>query len=314
MEDDDMDSQVVERSIWIEAPRAKVWKAITDPTEIAPWFIPAMPWATMSRTDNGTLMIHIGEMGMDFAVLEIGEDGKTATMRSLPDKLRPVTYSLNDHEGGTRVTVRVSGFSAPSDGDSSDRQRLTGESWDKTLGNLKAHIDGTDAPHPDALVGPLFGFWREVRKRHAIERSIWIDAKREKVWRAITDPKQLQAWFSPMTEWNLTNLDVGGRFYVNDAEAGREKYVEVIEQIEPPSLLVTRALPEPEETSEAVKRYTLAEEDGGTRLTLLYIDHAPEWTDERRAFMEQTVFGFGSMLLNVKAYMEGRELPFPYGF
>lgn len=309
-----MVAQTVERSIHIDAPRAKVWRAITDPAEIAQWFIPTLPGATMTRTDNGTLMIHIGEMGMDFAVLEIGEEGKSASMRSLPDRLRPATYTLDDHNGSTRVTVTVSGFDAAQDDGSNDRQRITGEGWDKTLGNLKAYIDGTDAPHPFAIIGPLFGFWREVRKRHAVERSIWIDARREKVWRAITDPKQLQAWFSPNTAWTVTSLDVGGRFYVADQEAGREKYIEVIEQIEPPSVLQTRALPEPDETSEAVKRYTLAEEDGGTRLTILYIDAAPEWTDVRLGFMEQSAFGFGMMLANLKAVVEGREVPFPWGF
>ena len=43
----------------------------------------------------------------------------------------------------------------------------------------------------------------------ALERSIWIAAPRERVWRAITDPAQTQQWFSPPTPWAMDKLDVG---------------------------------------------------------------------------------------------------------
>lgn len=308
-------SSTIERSIWINAPREKVWHAVTDPAEIPHWFVPTIPGATMSRSDTGTLMMHLGEMGVDFALLDVVAEGTSLTMRSLPDRRLPATYTLADENGGTRVTVTVSGFDAlDSDGDSVDRQQLTGEGWATALANLKAHVEGADLPNPYATAGPLFGFWREVRKRHAIERSIWIDAPREKVWRAITDPKKIQSWYSPSTEWKLTALEVGGRYFIPDAETGAETRVEVIERIEPPNLFITRALPEPGMYEEAVKRYMLSDENGGTRISVLLIDYAPEWTFERHTMMEQTAFGFGMMLDNLKAVIEGRDLPFPWGF
>jgi uncharacterized protein YndB with AHSA1/START domain len=309
-----MPSETVERTILINAPRAKVWRAITDPTEIAQWFIPTVPGAEITRSDTGTLMMHIGEMGVDFALLDIVEDGRSVTILTLPDRRLPATYTLSEESGGTRLTVSISGFDSLHDDETAVRQRITGEGWDKTLGNLQAYVQGSELPNPGATVGPLFGYWTRVRKRHAIERSIWIDAGREKVWRAITDPKQIQAWLSPATERRLTALEVGGRYFVPDAETGAEKHVEIIEKLEPPSMLLTRALPEPGMYQEALQRFTLIEEDGGTRVTILYIDAAPEWTDEIHTMMEQSSFGFGMMLDNLKAFVDGRDLPYPWGF
>ena len=121
-----MQSGTVERNVWINAPRAKVWSAITDPVEIAQWFIPTVPGAEISRSEAGTLMMRIGEMGIDFALLDIVEDGRCATLLTLPDRRLPVTYTLEDDDGGTRLTVRVSGFDTLHDDEAATRQRITG--------------------------------------------------------------------------------------------------------------------------------------------------------------------------------------------
>ena len=38
-----MEKMSIERSIWIDAPRERVWQAMTEPQQIAQWFLPAMP-------------------------------------------------------------------------------------------------------------------------------------------------------------------------------------------------------------------------------------------------------------------------------
>ena len=63
----------------------------------------------------------------------------------------------------------------------------------------------------------------------AVERSIWIAAPRERVWRAITDPKQVEQWFSPGTPWRLSALEVGGRLSVYNPETDSDKYIQVID-------------------------------------------------------------------------------------
>jgi uncharacterized protein YndB with AHSA1/START domain len=146
-----------------------------------------------------------------------------------------------------------------------------------------------------------------------VERSIWIDAPRERVWQAVTDPEHVEKWFSPGTAWRLSALSVGGRLFVPNEETGAEMYTQVIELIDPPYKFVMRSKPEPPETPH-VTAYTLEEEKGGTRLTVTYSGYELEPGDIRWTNMEQNAFGFGMMLENLKAHSEGKSLPYPGGF
>jgi uncharacterized protein YndB with AHSA1/START domain len=308
-----MGNVTVERSILIAAPRERVWQAITDPAQVVQWLVPNLPGALMQRDDSGKVTIQIGEMGVDFVTLDMVEPLRQAAYRSLPDQLLTTTYKLEDHSDGTRVAITMSGFEALPEEARADRLEQSGAGWERTLQNLSAQVAGTTLPFPQAYVGPLFGFWRAARKQLSVERSIWIAAPRERVWRAITDPKQLQHWFSPTTAWELSALEVGGRLFAPNAETGAEMYVQVIELIDPPRRFVTRSAPEPPATPE-ITTYALQEENGGTRLTVTHSGYelAPE--DARWSSMEQNTFGFGMMLQNIKAYLEGASLPFPGGF
>jgi uncharacterized protein YndB with AHSA1/START domain len=147
----------------------------------------------------------------------------------------------------------------------------------------------------------------------AIERSIWINAPRDRVWHAITDPQRIQQWFSPTTPWECSELAVGGRLYVRDPDTGAEMYVQVIERMEPPAHFITRTVPEPPGIPH-VTIYALAEERGGTRLTLTHTGYELAPADQRAAQVEQNAFGFGMMLENIQAHVEGTPLPYPGGF
>ena len=59
--------------------------------------------------------------------------------------------------------------------------------------------------------------------------------------------------------------------------------------------------------------YTLAEENGGTRLTITYSIREFD-TQEQWMFQEQSAVGFGMMIANVRAVVEGTNLPYPDGF
>jgi uncharacterized protein YndB with AHSA1/START domain len=310
-----MENLVVERSVWIAAPRERVWQAVTNPEQVVQWLVPGLPGAMMKRDDeDGKVTVHLGEMGLDFAILQMIDPLRHVTMHSLPENLIKTTYRLEDQEGGTRFTVMMTGFEAlPADA-REDRLSLSGTGWENTLKNLKAYAEGSELVFPFAFVGPLFGYWRAPGKKLAVERSIWINASCERVWRAISDPKQIQQWFSPETEWQLSALEVGGRFYVQNAETNTEMYVEIIELLDPPYQLVTRCLPAAPDTIIKTKTYTLQEEKGGTRLLVTLAGYEPEPDESRWGHMEENTVGFGMMLQNTKAYVEGESLPFPAGF
>jgi uncharacterized protein YndB with AHSA1/START domain len=306
-----MEKQAVERTIWIAAPRQRIWEAITDPEKIPLWLLPALPGAVVKRDESDRLSVRIGEMEAGFAVFESLDPPRQVTSRSLPDALLATTYTLEDEKGGTRVTVTMTGFESLPEDARDDRVTLSGASWDQALANLKAHVGGADLPFPQAAVAPLFGYWRESTKKLAVERSIWIAAPRQRVWEAITDPEQVGQWFSPGTHWRGTGPKVGGTLSVYNPETNTDMYVQIIDVVDPPNRLVTHSAPP---DIPHVTTWTLVEENGGTRLTLTYTGFELEPDESRWINMEQNAFGFGMMLGNLKAHIDGVSLPYPQGF
>ena len=303
----------VERSIWIDAPRERVWQAITDPASLAQWLLPPALGADMKRDSNDTILLTMGGMEIPVAALEEIDPPRHVRSYGLPDHVISIAYLLEEENDGTRVTVTMSGFEKlPADA-RHDRVAASGTAWEKALANLEAYVNGSALPYPEGYVAALFGYRRESEKSFAVERSIWIAAPRERVWSAITDPTQLENWFSPGTSWKLTALEAGGRLFIPDPETGDETNVQVIQLVDPPQQFVTHSLPASPGSSE-VTAYLLQEERGGTRLTITNSGYELLPEDGRWSAMEQNAFGFGMMLENLRSYIEGQDLPTPGGF
>jgi uncharacterized protein YndB with AHSA1/START domain len=259
-----------------------------------------------------TLFVSMGGMDIPAAVLEALDAPRHVRSRGLPDRTIAITYLLDEANDGTRVTVTMSGFeSLPADA-RQDRITPAGAAWEKALANLKAHVAGASLPFPEGHVAALFGYRRESEKWFAVERSIWIAAPRERVWSAITDPMQIERWFSPGTPWKLTTLEAGGRLFTPDPESGDETNVEVIQLVDPPHRFVTRSAERA--GSSEVTAYLLQEERDGTRLTITNSGYELLPEDARWSTMEQNAFGYGMMLENLRAYIESEDLPRPGGF
>jgi uncharacterized protein YndB with AHSA1/START domain len=308
-----MEQLKVERTIWIDAPRERVWQAITDPANLAQWLLPPALGADMKRDANDTILVNMGGMEIPVAVLEDVEPPRHVRSYGLPDHVISITYLLEEENDGTRVTVTMSGFEKLPVDAHQDRIMPSGMAWEKALANLKAYVTDITLPFPEGYVAALFGYRRESEKSFAVERSIWIAASRERVWSAITDPIQLESWFSPETSWKLTALEVGGRLFIPDPETGDETNVQVIQLVDRPQRFVTHSLPASPGSSEATA-YLLQEERGGTRLTITNSGYELLPGDERWSTMEQNAFGFVMMLENLRAYIESKDLPTPSGF
>ena len=89
-----MDQLIVERSIWIEAPRERVWQAVTDPEHVAHWLLPPALGAQMKRDARGTFFVCMGEMEIPIAIQEAPKEPQQVTTRGLPDQLIATTYLL----------------------------------------------------------------------------------------------------------------------------------------------------------------------------------------------------------------------------
>jgi uncharacterized protein YndB with AHSA1/START domain len=143
-----MEAITIQRSIWINAPRERVWQAVTDPAQVATWFAPG---AVMSQTDDGKISVRVSDMDIEVAVVEIVDPPRQVTTRSLPDRLIATTYILEEENGGTRFTVTESGLELLSEDEREMRISQNGKGWELALENLKAYIDGRELPSPQGF-------------------------------------------------------------------------------------------------------------------------------------------------------------------
>jgi len=113
----------------------------------------------------------------------------------------------------------------------------------------------------------------------AIERTVELDAPRERVWRAISDPAELERWFPTRAEWELKPGAIGSFFW-----EGFGSYPIVVEQVDAPRYLAWRWGNQADAGLEVTGEMTLVEwwlddrPDGGTTLRLresgfTYPDH-----------------------------------------
>ena len=133
----------IERSIWIAAPRERVWQAVTDPAQIAQWFAPGTSFAQ----NGNTICVRIGATDIEVAVIELVDPPRQITTRNLPDRSITTTYTLEEENGGTRFTVTETGFESLSEDARKERLAQDDKGWEMALENLKAYIDGRIFPY-----------------------------------------------------------------------------------------------------------------------------------------------------------------------
>jgi uncharacterized protein YndB with AHSA1/START domain len=142
-----MEKITVKRSIWIAAPRERVWQAVTDPEQIAQWFAPGT-----SFSQNGNIIsVHMGDMDVEVAIIELLDPPRQITTRNLPDRSIATTYTLEEENGGTRFTVTETGYESLSEDARKERLDQDDKGWEMALENLKAYIDGRNLPRPEGF-------------------------------------------------------------------------------------------------------------------------------------------------------------------
>ncbi|WP_169087872.1 SRPBCC domain-containing protein [Paenibacillus sp. PL91] len=142
-----------------------------------------------------------------------------------------------------------------------------------------------------------------------VECPILVNASREQVWLAVTEAEQLSVWYAPGSPWDIPKLEAGAAIYFhhspNSYHAGTEVITlqATIEAIDPKRRFALRweldFVGEP-----MVTTFLLEEEDGGTRLVLTESGY------ESREQARPTEEGYTMSLKNLKAHLEGRELPY----
>jgi uncharacterized protein YndB with AHSA1/START domain len=146
------DTDRIEKHILLRAPRARVFRALTDSREFGGWFGAAFdgPFAA-GRPLRGK----ITTKGYDHLTIEIVveaiEPERLFSFRWHPYAIDPatdyskepttlVTFTLEDAPGGTRLTVVESGFDAIPAARRAEAFRMNERGWEAQMKNVERHV------------------------------------------------------------------------------------------------------------------------------------------------------------------------------
>lgn len=142
-----MDRIIIERNIWIDAPRERVWQAVTELEQIAAWFAPGMAF----KQQDNVISIEVEGAFIDVAVVVVFDPPRQIATQGLPDRTITTTYTLEEENGGTRFTVTETGLEALPEAERDERTLQDTNGWEMALENLKAYIDGRELPRPEGF-------------------------------------------------------------------------------------------------------------------------------------------------------------------
>ena len=147
----------IERSIVIDAPRERVWRALADAAEFGTWFGADLKGQTFAagRRVRGPITIQGFEHVQFDVVTERVEPQRLLSYRWHPYAIDAnvdythetptlVTFTLDDAPGNaTRLTVVESGFDNVPPHRRLEAFRMNGNGWEAQIKNIARHVAGS---------------------------------------------------------------------------------------------------------------------------------------------------------------------------
>ncbi|MDR6535021.1 SRPBCC family protein [Variovorax soli] len=143
----------IERKILLEAPRARVWRALSNAEEFGRWFGVALEGETFVAGQRAQGHItHPGYEHLLFDVMiERMEPERLLSMRWHPAAIDPavdyskepttlVVFELAEVEGGTLLTLVESGFDQIPPERRLEAFRMNSGGWDEQMKNIRKHV------------------------------------------------------------------------------------------------------------------------------------------------------------------------------
>ena len=143
----------IEKHIELRAPRARVWRALTDAREFGTWFRVALdgPFVVGARVGGQLTYPGYEHVRMEVEVERIEAEHAFA-FRWHPHAIDPavdysaepptlVEFTLAEVAGGTRLTVVESGFDRVPAARRSEAFRMNDRGWAAQLDNVRAHVE-----------------------------------------------------------------------------------------------------------------------------------------------------------------------------
>jgi uncharacterized protein YndB with AHSA1/START domain len=142
----------IEKTIALRAPRGRVWRALTDAREFGEWFRVALAGAFAAGTTVRGRITHPGyeHVTMEMYV-ERMEPERLFSYRWHPYAIEPgvdysrepttlVEFRLEEVTGGTRLTIVESGFDRLPPERRDEAFRMNEGGWQEQLGNVERHV------------------------------------------------------------------------------------------------------------------------------------------------------------------------------
>lgn len=143
----------IERSIVINAPRPRVWRALSNAEEFGGWFGVNLEGKTFApgRRVQGPITIKGYEHILFDVVVERVEPEQVLSYRWHPNPFDPkvdydkeqrtlVTFTLKDAGAGTLLTVVESGFDNVSPERRLEAFRMNSRGWEGQMANIQRHV------------------------------------------------------------------------------------------------------------------------------------------------------------------------------
>jgi uncharacterized protein YndB with AHSA1/START domain len=147
-----MNTDRIEKSIVLRAPRARVWRALADSKEFGAWFGVALEGAF---AEGATVRGNITYPGYEHLTMEVVVERMEAeryfSYRWHPYAVDPkvdysaepatlVEFSLAEAEGGTRLTIVESGFDRIPAARRAEAFRMNDNGWSEQIKNVERHV------------------------------------------------------------------------------------------------------------------------------------------------------------------------------
>lgn len=146
----------IERQIILKAPRAKVWRALTNAEEFGNWFgvnFKGKSFVAGQRTQG-----QLSYPGYEHVIMEVLIDQivpkKLFSWRWHPYAVKPeidysqeeatlVVFELKDAEGGTLLTVVESGFDKVPAARRDEAFRMNTGGWEQQMKRIEKHVSAS---------------------------------------------------------------------------------------------------------------------------------------------------------------------------
>ena len=148
------DPDRIQKTILLRAPRARVWRALTDAEEFGAWFRVKLEggFAVGQRVRGKITYPGYEHLTMDVTV-ERMDDQQLFSFRWHPHAVDPgidhsaepttlVEFRLEEAAEGTLLTVVESGFDRVPPGRRAEAFRANSEGWDIQVQNIRRHVAG----------------------------------------------------------------------------------------------------------------------------------------------------------------------------